>query len=314
MMSRHLTRFAELYERQGRRFEIMHDKLWTTYGRTIVPIGPITLDYSISEKEAYQLMKKFPGSLMVKYTNGYKTSCCEDWYAVICEKYVGLEEYKSKHRKEINKGLKKCVIRQVDADFMSQYGYDVYISAFTRYQRVIEPINKGDFVKMIIATKEFDDIYHYWAAFYEGKFIAYLIIVFLGNGEVDISAGKFIPEYLNFYPLASLIHTITHHYLVNLSMRYINAGLRSIYHKTDVQGVLLKKLSFKKEPLNLVINYKQFIKQFLYLTFPFRKLLSKTNHKLHSLYTLEEIRQKCSAKVIHQQKNAIVRDNFTCAS
>ena len=295
MESRYISRFAELYERQGRQIEIMGDKFWTSSGRAVIPIGPITRDYSISEDQAHQLMKKFHGALMVKSTNGYGSSSCDEWYAVICDEFKDLEFYNRKHRYEIKKGLRNCKIRQVDADFIAKYGYAIYLSAFSRYQEVIKPDSENEFIKIVSAAKDFDDIYHYWGAFYNEKFIGYFMVAIHGNEEANLSAGKIIPEYLNLNPTSALVYTLTHHYLINLSMGYVNSGFRSIYHKTNVQHNLLTKLSYKKKSLNLLVTYNYLLKYILKFTYPFSNMIGKMNHNLHTLYILEQVRQKCRA-------------------
>jgi hypothetical protein len=298
MMPQYLLRFAELYERQGRQVEIMDNKLWVNYGRMIVPIGPINMDYSISEEQAHRLMKKVPGSLMVRYTHGYKASSCEEWYAVICDEFKDLGAFHKKHRWEIKKGLESCTIRQVDAGFIAEYGYDVYLSAFSRYQGVIKPIERNDFIKLIGTTKDFDDIYDYWGAFYKDKLIAYMVIAIYGDEEADISVGKFNPEYLQHRPSDALVYTVSQYYLQNESLPYLNAGLRNIYHKTTVQHYLLGKFPFKKIYLYLGVTYNYILHYFLKATFPLRRWLSQVHQDMRLIYMLEEIRKKCKQDIM----------------
>jgi hypothetical protein len=295
---KYLNRFAELYERQGRSVRFVNNKFWVKYGRIIVPIGPINIDYSISEEQARQLMKMIPGSLMIRRTHGYQEpGGCEDWYAVISDEFKDLASFRSKHRWEIKKGLENCKVKQVDADFIVRYGYDVYLSTFSRYKGEIKPIGKKDFIRIIGTTKDFDDIYHYWAVFYENKVIGYSMMAIFGNEEVLISVGKFVPKYLKLHSHSALIYTLTQHYLSNLSIGCINTGFRGIYHETDVQERNIKKFSFKKKPLKLAITYNYLLQFFLAATYSFRKLLGKPHYKLGSLYMLEEIRRKYESQV-----------------
>src|SRR5665647_1627662 len=118
MMPQYLARLAELYERQGQRIQLMDNKFWLNNRGIIVPIGPIHLNYSISEDQAHQLMKKFRGALLVRYTEGFKgPSVGEDWYAVICDKFQDLGSFHHENRRQINKGLKYCEVRQVAVSY-----------------------------------------------------------------------------------------------------------------------------------------------------------------------------------------------------
>ena len=298
MMPQYLPRFAELYERQGLRVANVNDQLWVNYGRMIVPIGPIHKDYSISEEQAQRLMKEVPGSLMVRYTCDYReTSGFEDWYAVICDEVKDLESFHHKYRWQTKKGLKNCVVRQVDAGFIAEYGYDVYISAFSRYNDLIKPIGKNEYIKMINATKDFDDIYHYWGVINGNKLIAYAVIALYGEETADISVAKFMPEYLKLRPGNALYYVMLKYYLQDKAIHYLNAGVRSIYHKTNAYEFLIKNFSFRKANLSLRVIYNQPFSYFLKLTYPFRGVLGKVNSKLKAIYLLEEIRRKCEPAI-----------------
>jgi hypothetical protein len=299
MNSPYLTRFAELYAHQGRRVEIMDDKFWVSYDRMIVPIGPIITDYSISDDHAHRLLKKFPGALMVRYTDGsLRPNGGEDWYAVICDSFKELGAYRHESKREIKRGLENCEVRQVDAGFIADYGYEVYASAFSRYQNVIKPMGKNDFIKLVGATQNFDDIYDYWAVFYRNKLIAYSLVAIYGGEEAAISVVKCIPEYFKFYPYNALFYSMTKYYLQYKSLHYLNAGFKSIYHNTNMHEYLIKRLSFKKVYLNLGIIYHRLFSYFIKLTYPFRGTLSKSSHKLKTLYMLEDIRKKCNHVMI----------------
>jgi hypothetical protein len=297
MIPGYLTRFAELYERQGRRVEVMDDKFWVNYNRVIVPIGPITIDYSISEEQAHLLMKMIPGSLMVRYTNGYKATSFEEWYAVTCDEFRDMGTFRHNRRRCIKKGLENCDIRQLDAGFIAKYGYDVYLSAFSRYQGVIKAMERKNYENMINTTLDFDDIYNYWGGFFKGKLIGYIVIAIYGDEGALMSAAKFAPEYFKYHLSDALFYTISQHYLQDKLLPYLDAGFKNIYHKTTIQEYMIKKFSFKKTYLNLRVTYNPILNYFLKVTFPLRGWLSKVHHDWGSIYMLEEIRRKCESKM-----------------
>jgi hypothetical protein len=298
MMPQYLARFAELYARQGRRVQIADDKLWVKYGKMILPVGPIHLNYSLSDDQAHRLMKKFPGALLVRHSDGsLRQSSGEDWYAVICDNFKDLGSFPHESRRQIKRGLENCEVRQVDASFIAEYGYEVYASAFSKYQGVIKPIGRNDYTKLISTTKDFDDIYHYWAGVYNNKVIAYSTVAIYGNEEANISVFKAMPDHLKYYPSNALFYSMNKHYLLDHSMHYINAGFRNIYHKTNMHEFLLKRLSFKKVSLNLCITYNNLLLCFLKLTYQFSGVLGKCSSDLKAIYTLEEIRKKCEPAV-----------------
>ncbi len=134
-MVKFTKRFAELYDMLGIKFKIVNDILWTEYKRMIIPLGPAILNYTISEDRAGDLLLKFPKALLVRWTDGFNGSGRnKDWYAVICNEFKDLDKLSSKNRSEIRRGLKNCVVEMVDAKFIAENGYDVFIFAFKRYR------------------------------------------------------------------------------------------------------------------------------------------------------------------------------------
>lgn len=261
------------------------------------------------------MLKKTPGSLLVKYNSlPPDPSVCSAWYAVTCDNFKDVGEIRGgKNRKEIKRGLANCEVRQLEASFIAKHGYDVYLSAHARYQGVLTPVDKDTYEDMIKATIEFDDIYHYWGAFYKDKLISYFVVVLYGNEAADLSVGKFIPEYLHYRPSDALIYTIQHHYLINESIPYITAGYTNIYHKTYVQQYVLKKFPFKKAYLKLEVTYSHLLQSFLKLTFPLRTLLGKLHHDLHTIYRFEEIRRNCAIEAANSN-SCKTKEKPVCAS
>lgn len=130
-MFENIERFAELYECLGVKLEILKTAIWVEYNRMIVPVGPAKLEYSISENEARFLLSKFPHTFLVRYTDGFakRAHCCEEWYAVICDSFTEMDDLPSKNRCEISRGLKNCSVKMVEANFIAEHDYNVFISA-----------------------------------------------------------------------------------------------------------------------------------------------------------------------------------------
>jgi hypothetical protein len=293
----YLGRFAELYERLGLSFVIVNGKMWSSYKRMIVPVGPPHLDYSISENKSAQLFRYFPEAVLVRHTGGFEPEKrLEDgWYAVISENCQDLESLSSKTRSEIRRGLKNCVVRQVEANYIAEHGYNVYLAAFERYQGIEVPASETNFKKDIRTKNSFDDLLHYWAVFHQDKLVAFATNRVYGTEAIDYSIITFDPKYLKLYPSYALIYSMNRYYLVERRYSYVNDGFRSIYHESNIQQYLIKKFSFKKMNVKLNITYKNLIHYLIYFTFPFRKILGEYNHKLKALYKLEEIRRSAGA-------------------
>ena len=290
-----MSRFLKLYERRGVRSEVLNNTLWAQYGRMVIPVGPAKFNYSISEKEARFLLSRFPGTILVRYTDGFGgIDSCMEWYALICDKFTELDGLSGNTRSKVRRGLKNCIVEKVDADFIAEYGYEVFISAFERYRDAKRPdATEPNFKKRILISKDFDDIVHYWGVLYGGKLIAYSENHIYDHVEVNYSTIKFHPDFLKLYPSYSLTYTMNSYYLKEKDFEYVNDGFRSLLHQTNIQDYLIDKFKFKKANTRLYAVYKPCLSICLSITFPLRNFLNRVNPRLAAIYKLEEIRRVC---------------------
>lgn len=258
-------RFCELYERLGVKYEFLRDILWLEYNRMIVPLGPVKFDYSISRDEARYLLSRFPRAFLVRSTNGIKESAREySWYAVVCDKFYELDEISAKSRSEIRRGLKNCAVERVDAGYIAEYGYDVFVRAFQRYRNTKKPgVSACDFRKRTLAMKDFDDIIHFWGIFHKQKLIAYAQNYIYDNIEVNYSTVKFDPDFLRLYPSYALFYSMNKFYLGEKRFEYANDGFRNILHETNIQKYLIEKFKFREMYTGLSLFYRPYLSIYL---------------------------------------------------
>lgn len=293
-MPNYVDRFVELYELLGLKFIIYKGHIWREYQRMVIPLGPAKFDYSITEDEAKYLLSQFPKALLVRWTDGFNNhSQSEEWYAVISDKFYDLDEVSVNTRSKIRRGLKNCTVEMVDARFIAENGYDVFISAFDRYKRTKAPkITRDEFKKQKLILDRFGDIVHFWGVFYKGELIAYSENYIYDNTEASYSTIKFHPDYLKLYPSYALIYTMNQYYLKDNKFEYVNDGFRNISHQTNIQGFLMEKFRFRKAYTDLYVLYRTYLSIYIKLTFPIRNILKKIYPRLGALYIMEEIRKR----------------------
>ncbi|MCZ7622168.1 MAG: hypothetical protein M5U24_06740 [Candidatus Kuenenia sp.] len=131
----YIERFTKLFEESGVKSAVYKNTLWGIYNEMVQPIGPVMFDYSLSFEEAKYILNQV-GGILIRWTDGFVENETKGWYAVICDKFLDISELPSKNRSEIRKGLKNCNIEMVDAGFIAKKGYEVFISAFSRYKGV----------------------------------------------------------------------------------------------------------------------------------------------------------------------------------
>jgi hypothetical protein len=286
------SRYIEFYKQVGIPHEVVSDKLWIEYNRMIVPVGPVSFDYLISEKEAKGLLMCFPKTLLVRATGGFLTKDMPDgWYALIIDKFIELND--NEYRKEIRRGLRNCRVEMVPAEIIAKNGYRVYMSTYNRYKGVRKSdITEQDLYESIIKTSDFNDIINYWGVFYKDELVGYTLAYIYGKSEISLPLAYFNPDFLKYCSSAASEHIINEYYLKFKEYEYINSGFRNILHQTKHQDFLIKKFGYSKANIKLSIFYRQPIKYLLSLTFFMRNFLGCFNRKLGALYKQEEIRRK----------------------
>lgn len=289
-----LNRFSSYLMCKGEYFEIINQNIFRLYNRMIVPFGPIVDDYTIEEEVSLVLLKKM-GGVLVRYnkpnSNQEKSA---DWYAVVCDKFISLENMKSKNRSEVQRGLKNCEVKRIDADFLSRNGYEVYLSAFMSYRNNINKVqSKESFQSEIFSERGFEDIVHYWGVFSNNKLIAYSKNLLFDRVEVSYSSVKFNPEYLSRYPSYALFYEMNRFYLEQEGFEYVSDGYRSLMHETNIQDYLIRKFNFKKKYLSLNVHYSSKFGVMVKFIYPFRNIIKGFDNRVDSILRQESIVRSC---------------------
>ncbi len=78
-------RFTEYYDFIHAKYIVLNDTMWVEYQKTIIPLGPVNLNYNPSVDDVKYLLSKFPKSFLLKYTDGFNehnNTKCNEWYAI----------------------------------------------------------------------------------------------------------------------------------------------------------------------------------------------------------------------------------------
>ena len=287
-LSASLRRFQELCDRRGERHFACRGSLFRVFSGVARPIGPVTQAHALNDADAREVMCAL-GARVVLWTDACDESKNTNWYAVICKRFRPLEELDSKHRSEMRRGLKNCEVRRLDADFVAAHGYDVYLKAFQRYKGEARPLWTEDgFRAYFAASRDFDDITHYWGAFSGPRLIALAANNLYNKTEVTYWMIKLDPEYLSTNVGYALIYVMNQHYLADCGYAYVNDGWRSLVHQTGVQDFLIRKFGFFRICTNLTVRYRPPLDWLVRATFPLRHRLGRLHRHLAALYALEE--------------------------
>jgi len=248
---------------------------WYHYQGALLPRVPPHQEVYLNGEEQKELLK-LSGALFLRYTNEWNREEGEFWF-VIKEYFGGMEELSANTRSKIRRGEKRNVVRQVDAETIAKFGYEVYLRAFEQYDTFIEPMAPKHFEEYIRSKKT----YEYWGVFdkQNNKLVAYSEN-FIEDDMCHYSTIKFHPEFLKDYTGYILFYEMNRYYLESKKMRYVNDGARSISHETNVQKFLMEKFKFKKTYVRLHIAYRQDVGLAVKLLYPLKGLIEKIEHPL----------------------------------
>jgi hypothetical protein len=312
-MESFIQRYAQLCEAQGRRFLIHADRLFAFINPyTVTPLGPAMWDCQLSTKEANHVLASLRGRILL-LTGGLFSGGCDQWYAVICDRFTPLDEMKSKARSEIRRGLRQCEVRRIDGAFLADNGYEVMVEAcksYGAYQGTVP--SESQFRKSAIEKHAFEDLVHYWGVFCRstGKLVAFGENWIFGKIEASYSTIKLHPEALAMYAGYALVYAMNEYYLGQEGFQYANDGWRSVLHETQVQDFLIRKFVFRREPSRLRVSYRGGLSVAVKAAYPFRGVLGKADHRLAALFALEEISRACSSKVGAARSDVLSRESL----
>lgn len=262
---------------------------WYSYQGALLPkIFPheeINLTYNES-KELLFLSKSY----LIRYTDDWDRNGGEFWY-IIKDKFGGMDELRSKHRTQVRKGIKNCIIKRVSNKEIATNGYNTYRSAFAKYRTNLIPLSKEMFHYYMLKSN-----YENWAV-YEKKnniMIGYAQNIVKDDACIT-DAVKFNPSFLNLRASEALFFTLNEHYLEERQFSYISNGARSMSHDTNIQDYLLQKFKYRKAFCRLNIYYRKDVGLIVNMLYPFRNIISNINYRYaNSLSTLlkqEKIRR-----------------------
>ena len=264
-------------------------KDWRKYNGALIPLTPphIEVDITGLEKKV-----KDENVFFARWTSNFdQVEKSEFWY-VIQDTPLEINDYTSKIRNQIRRSLKKCNIKKVKKQEIIKFGYNSYYSAFQKYNTYLSPLLEDEFISsLLLLGVEWE----FWGVYdLNGLMIGYSQNKVIKD-YCDYSIMKFHPDYLKSRPSEALIYTMNQHYLNERNFSYVNDGARSISHETNIQSFLIKKFKFRKAYCKLNIIYSQKIKLLLSIIYPLKFLFALLKFgpfvKINILINQEKIRR-----------------------
>ena len=235
--------------------------------------------------------------LFARYTTDFGCAEETDFWYVLTDKPFDISEQKSKHRYEINKGIKNFTVKQINPNDYLKSIFRVTVKAYESWPEKYRP--------KIAEDTFFDAIPHGEQARFFGAFlpesdtlVGYAVLQDFAS-YTSFNILRIDPDYEKLGLNAAIVYKILVDYADRLSSgAYINDGSRNISHETAFQNYLEKYFGFKKVYCRLRIKYTPKIKFFVKALYPFKRLLKKFDnnpkiHRINAMLKMEEIARSC---------------------
>ncbi len=192
--------------------------------------------------EVRRAMKE-TGAALARWHDAWDTEPCDWWWICCDDPAYDVERFGKRARRSVRVGLRRCEVRQVQADWLAENGYRVYASAHERYGGQLEPSPPEKFADAIRRMADCEAI-EIWGGFAESSLIAYAVCLVFDHA-VNLSAVKSDPEMMNKQANSALVYELTRHYLTERHMAYVTDGCRTLHHQTSFQE-FLERMGYRR--------------------------------------------------------------------
>jgi hypothetical protein len=213
-------------------------------------------------------------ALFIRWEDGFDLLSTGEWWHVIKDKRENFDALSRNTRSKVRRGAKLFEPKLTGREEILSEGYEVYRSAFDRYQTFEEMLSEQAFEQAITdlpAETEF------WAVRKQGNG---QMVAFSENLVRDSACFYntmwFQPDALQGYAGYLLIHEMNKHYLNERGLHYVSDGARNISHQTNVHEFLEQKFKFRRAYARLRVVYFPGMGILVKLLYPFRKMF---NHR-----------------------------------
>jgi hypothetical protein len=265
---------------------------WKLKQHSLVLSTPPYEDYPIDKGV---LRKEIVSSrvLFARWTSEWDCGHPTEWWYCLRDTPIVLEDFKSKIRNEINRGLRTTFYcRGSNEEIITKQDemFSLAQESFAEYPRKYRPrISKDGFRKSVHQNIDLGGV-DYWFCYDKetGKLVGYSRCRVIDN-VCNLYEVKVLPQYQKNRVNAGLIFTMCRYYLNDRKLKYICDGQRNIKHETNYQAFLVKTLGFRYAYCRLNVLYHPIVGIVVKLLYPFRfvlKHISALSSHIYNVYSI----------------------------
>lgn len=234
---------------------------WRVSEGVLIPaVMPHCLPKTIDERAVTDALRRSRAPVAI-WTTDWDTDACE-WWATACdEPKYSLDCVQGKgRRKNVRRGLSRCVVRRVRTAELLEQGYVVYREALNRYEEGPAILSQEEFRQELLTASRFEG-HEIWGAFADGRLAAYgRCLVY--DGAVHRTDTKSDPRFHHANPNEALGYVITHHYLVERQAKYVMSGWPALSSRTRVRE-FAESMGYRRIYAPLRVQMNPWVKLFM---------------------------------------------------
>ncbi|PYZ99574.1 hypothetical protein A6K26_009135 [Gammaproteobacteria bacterium 2W06] len=248
----------------------------------------------LNTQQALSLLRRH-FSVLIRWDESFDQIAEGEWWHIIKDAPETLETLSSNTRNQVRRGLKSTISKPTTREVVLNEGYEVYRSAFDRYETfeaMFSPSQFREAVEALPAETEFWEARNHET----GELVAFSENL-VRDEACFYNTMWFQPEALKAYAGYALIHEMNKHYLNERGLRYVSDGARSISHDTNIHDFLEQKFGFRRAYARLRVVYFPGVGAAVRLLYPLRQWFAGRSsgvfQKIAVLLEQERIRRAC---------------------
>jgi hypothetical protein len=255
--------WAEWLRGRGVRLWEIDGVPWMLYRHALIPAAVAPL-YLTPPPRALAAALRRSGAWLARFSSAPLSEEAPWWY-VVCDA-SDPARLSANARSQVQRGLRRCEVRRIDADWLAEHGYDCYAAAFARYGG-LRPRDRVRFAAATRATSGGPQ--EYWGVFRDQRLAGYCQCIVEGR-HVCTNVFKYDPALLKDYASYALVSRLVAHYVAERGL-LLNNSTRAVAHDSDVQDFLLR-LGFRRQYAQLGLVYRPWLGAAVRALYPARHL------------------------------------------
>lgn len=242
--------FVEFLERSGRKTIKSDSGYWYDAGGAVYVSIPHHELRSPSDEEIQELIRKHR-ILGVKYSTEPGSRGKPGGVYILSKNPYDLQSLPRKTRADVRKGLKDCLVEEIDFDDLRKHGMPLNLDTLQRQDRDDTLFSQPDQWEKFCEAGEQVEGAGAWASFVDGRLAAYLV-TFVIDKCCWILHSMCRTELMSFRPNHALQYTVIKEMISRPEIDCVSGGNVSIF---DLQGLrtFKGKMGYQIMPASFVV-------------------------------------------------------------